>query len=119
LKIAFIYSEKYKKYEKMIKSIISELKSESKNSQNVFEINISKATRKKYDLYIVFSDDESDFDMNISIVKSKPMLITNNLKSDYITHVITKVIDIIYSKNNISTIINRINENLKRQYVKN
>lgn len=119
MKIAFIYSEKYKKYEKLIKSIINDLKNESKNSQSIFEVNVSKATRKKYDLYVVFSDDEEDFDVNVSIVKSKPMLITNNLKNDYITHVITKVTDIVYSKNNVSIIINRINENLKRQYAKN
>lgn len=116
MKIAFIYSEKYKKYEKLIKSIINDLEGGNKSSQNVFEINASKSSRKKYDLYIVFSDDAEDFDVDIRLVKGKPMLITNNLKSEYINHVITEVTDIVYSKNKISTIINRINGNLKRSH---
>lgn len=116
MKIAFIFSEKYKKYENLIKNIINYLESENKSSQNVFEINASKSTRKKYDLYIVFSDDAEDFDVDMTIVKGKPMLVTNNLKSEYINHVITEVTDIVYSKNKISTIINRINGNLKRSH---
>lgn len=114
MKIAFIYSEKYKKYEKFIKSIINDLQNENKNTNNVFEINANISTRKKYDLYIVFSDDAEDFDIDITCVKGKPMLITSNLKSEYINYVITKVTDIVYSKNKISTVINRINGNLKR-----
>lgn len=111
MKVAFIYSEKYKKYEKLVKSIISQLE-ENINSQNIFEINVSKSTRKKYDLYIIFSDDADDFDIDITLVKGKPMLITSNLKSEYINYVITKVTDIVYSKNKINTIINRINGSL-------
>lgn len=116
MKIAFIYSEKYEKYEKFINIIIEELKSEYKNTQNIFDINISKFARRKYDLYIVFSDDAEDFDIDRTIVKGKPMLITSNLKSEYINHVITNVTDIVYSKNKIRTIINRINANLKRSH---
>lgn len=116
MKIAFIYSEKHKKYEKLINSIINDLKDEYTSSQNVFDINASKNTRKKYDLYIIFSDDAEDFDIDITLVKGKPMLITSNLKSEYINYVITKVTDIVYSKNKISTIINRINGNLKRSH---
>lgn len=116
MKIAFIYSEKYKKYEKLINSIISDLENEYKNTQNVFDINVSKNTRRKYDLYIVFSDDAEDFDIDITLVKGKPMLITSNLKSEYINYVITNVTDIVYSKNKINTIINRINGNLKRSH---
>ena len=111
MKVAFIYSERYKKYEKLVKSIISQLE-ENINSQNIFEINVSKSTRKKYDLYIIFSDDAEDFDIDIKLVKGKPMLITSNLKSEYINYVITKVIDIVYSKNKINTIITRINGSL-------
>lgn len=116
MKIAFIYSEKYKKYEKLINSIINDLKNEYKSSQNVFEINEGKGTRRKYDLYMIFSDDAQDFDFDITRVKGKPILITNNLKSEYINYVITKVTDIVYSKNKISTIINRINGNLNRSH---
>lgn len=114
LKIAFIYSEKNKGYEKTIESIINELKNEKSNTQNVFDINIAKNSRKKYDLYVVFSDDKEDFDIDIMGLKGKPMLITNNLTSEYINYVITKVTDIVYSENNIATILNRINGNLKR-----
>lgn len=116
MKVAFIYSEKYQKYEKLINSIINDLKNENTSSQSVFDINASKSTRKKYDSYIVFSDDAEDFDIDITLVKGKPMLITSNLKSEYINHVITKVTDIVYSKNKINTIINRINGNLKRSH---
>lgn len=116
MKIAFIYSEKYKKYEKLINSIINDLKNEYKSTQNVFDVNISKAVRKKYDLYVLFSDDAEDFDVDITLTKGKPMLITNNLKSEYINYVITKVTDIVYSKNKINTIINRIDASLKRLY---
>lgn len=116
MKIAFIYSEKYKKYEKLINSMINDLGNEYKNTQNIFDINANKNTRRKYDLYIVFSDDAEDFDIDIAIVKGKPMLVTSNLKSEYINYVITKVTDIVYSKNKISTIINRINGNLKRSH---
>ena len=116
MKIAFIYSEKYRKYERLINSIINDLEKEYKNTQNIFDINASKSTRKKYDLYIIFSDDAEDFDIDITLIKVKPMLITGNLKSEYINHVITKVTDIVYSKNKISTIINRINGNLDRSH---
>ena len=116
LKIAFIYSEKNKRYEKVIQSIINELKNQKSNTQQVFDINIAKNSRKKYDLYIVFSDDKEDFNIDIMGLKVKPMLITNNLTSEYINYVITKVTDIVYSENNISTIIKRINSNLKRVY---
>lgn len=114
MKIAFIYSEKYKKYEKLINCIISDLEIEYKNIQNIFDINISKFTRRKYDLYIVFSDDAEDFEIDRTIVKGKSMLITSNLKSEYINYVIAKVTDIVYSKNKIRTIINRIIGNLNR-----
>ena len=116
MKIAFIYSEKYKKYKKLINSLINDLGNEYKNTQNIFDINVNKNTRRKYDLYIVFSDDDKDFDVDITLVKGKPMLITSNLKSEYINYVITKVTDIVYSNNKISTIINRINGNLKRSH---
>ena len=116
MKVAFTYSEKYKKYEKLINSIINDLKNEYKNSQNVFAVNASKSSRKKYDLYIVFSDDADDFDIDITLVKGKPMLITSNLKSEYINYVITNVTDLVYSKNKINKIINRINGNLKRSH---
>ena len=116
MKIAFIYSEKYKKYEKLINSIISDLKVEYKCSQNIFDINVGKGTRKKYDLYLVFSDDAEDFDIDMTLLKGEPMLITSNLKSEYIDYVITKVTDIVYSKNKISTIINRINGNLNESH---
>jgi len=116
LKIAFIYSEKYKKYEKLINSIINDLKNEYTSSQNVFDINVNINTRRKYDLYMVFSDDAEDFDVETTLLKGKSMLITSNLKSEYIAHVITKVTDIVYSENKISTIINRINGNLKRSH---
>ena len=118
MKIAFIYSEKYKKYENLMDSIINDLKNEYKNTQNIFDINVGKSTRKKYDIYIVFSDDADDFDIDITLVKGKPMLITSNLKSEYINYVITKVTDIVYSKNNISTVVNRINGILKRSHEK-
>lgn len=116
-KIAFIYTEKYKKYKKLIEDIINNLEKENINSQNVFEINISKATRKKYDLYIIFSDDIEDFDINNSVVKSKPMLITSNLNGEYIEYLLTRVTDIIYSKNDVGTIVKRIKHNLKRSNV--
>lgn len=116
MKIAFIYSEKNKKYEKLINSIISDLQNEYRSSQNVFDINVSKTTRKKYDLYIIFSDDAEDFDVDITLAKGKPMLITSNLKSQYINHVITNVTDIVYSKNKINTVIKRIKGNLNKFY---
>lgn len=116
MKIAFIYSEKNKRYEKIIESIINELKNDKTNTQNVFDINIAKNSRKKYDLYVVFSDEKEEFDIDIMGLKGKPMLITSNLTSEYINYVITKVTDIVYSENNISTIINRINGNLKRSH---
>lgn len=114
MKIAFIYSEKYTKYEKLIDSIMMDIGSYKENSEYIFEVNTSKATRKKYDLYVVFSDDKEDFDNNTSKLKLKPILITSNLNAEYITYTVTKVVDIIYSKNNVSTIINRINESIKR-----
>ena len=116
MKIAFIYSEKYKRYEKLINSIINDLQNEYKSSQNIFDVNIAKAVRRKYDLYVIFSDDAEDFDIDITLVKGKPMLITSNLKSEYINHTITKVADIVYSKNKINTIINRIDASLKRSH---
>lgn len=116
MKVAFTYSEKYRNYEKLLNSVIEELKDEYKSTQNIFDINVSKNARKKYDLYIVFSDDSEDFDIDITLIKGKPMLITSNLKSEYINHVITKVTDIVYSKNKLSTIIKRIDGNLKRSH---
>ena len=110
MKIAFIYSEKNKKYEKLIQSIINELKNQKSNTQNVFDVNIAKNSRKKYDLYVLFTDDVEDFNLCYSKIKSKnkPILITQNLQESYIRSVIGLVKDIIYSKSNTEVIANRL-----------
>ena len=107
MKIAFVYSENHIEYNQFVQKILEIL--ERKTNENI-EYNqiISKVTRKKYDLYIVISNDMEDFEFNLSKIKDKPLLITRNLKSAFIEKVIDSVIDIVYLDGKIDVISNRI-----------
>jgi len=111
LKIGFVCSEKYSRYDKLIKEIVDSVnKRLVKEGQAVETSQIILGTRKKYDLYIFITDDIDDFNFSYSKIKpkSKPILITQNLEDKYIRAVIGFVTDIIYGKNNVEVIANRI-----------
>lgn len=107
MKIAFVYSENNIEYNQFIQKIVEVL--ERKTNENI-EYNqiISKVTRKKYDLYIVISNDIEDFEFNLSKIKDKPLLITRKLRSAFIEKVIGCVKDIVYLDGKIDVISNRI-----------
>ena len=114
MKVGFIYSEKSKGYEELIQKIIDTL---AKEYSSILVENIqNKVTRKKYDLYVLFSDDFSDTEYNLNKYKcnNKVILITSNLNEKYITYCIDKVKDIVYAKNTMETIYKRISDGVKR-----
>ena len=119
MKIGFICSEKYFKYDKLIKEIIDNINNNlQKKGQAVASAQVGLNTRKKYDLYIVVTDDIDDFELICSKIKSKskPILITQNLDEKYIRTVITLVADIIYIKSSIEIISNRLVNIIKKSY---
>ena len=110
MKVGFVYSEKYACYDGLIKDVIENLTNKIDKEKVVLERIINKSTRKKYDLYIFASNDIQDFKAVFEMIKcnDKVVLITENLSEEYITYAINNVIDIIYAKNNVETIIKRI-----------
>ena len=111
MKIGFLCSEKYSKYDGLIENIIECMnKKVSIEKQAIENSKIVLSTRKKYDLYVLFTDDVEDFNLCYSKIKSKnkPILITQNLQESYIRSVIGLVKDIIYSKSNTEVIANRL-----------
>ena len=120
MKIAFICSEKYSRYDDKIKEIVENVNNKLiKNMQQV-EINqITIATRKKYDLYFVVTNDLEDFNLICSKVKPKinPVLITKNLEEKFIRSVIFSVKDILYIDNSLEVITNRIVSIIGKAYV--
>lgn len=113
MKIAFVYSESYSNYNEFTEKIIECLKERLKEEIEHTKI-ISKVTRKKYDLYVVISNDIDDFKFNLSKIKNKPLLITNNLQSKFIEDVLDDVIDIVYLQSKPEIIVNRIIGNMEK-----
>lgn len=112
MKIAFVYSEG-SNYTEFTEKIIEHLRKRVKKEIEHTKI-ISKVTRKKYDLYVVISNDIEDFKFNLAKIKNKPLLITNNLKSKFIENVIHDVLDIVYLQSKPEIIVNRIIGNMEK-----
>ena len=118
MKVAVIYSTKYNEYEDLVQTIINKIDKETGLNYNrkieTEYITHEFQIRKKYDMYILLSDDIEDFELNFSKIKYKTniILITKNLSESYISKVIVHVRDIIYAKNNIDTIMKRINKSI-------
>lgn len=111
MKVAFVCSEKYSKYDDKIRKIIESVNNRLIKNMQQAEINqIAIGTRKKYDLYFIVTNDIEDFNLICSKVKSKrnPVLITKNLEEKFIRSVIFSVKDILYIDNSLEVITNRI-----------
>lgn len=118
MKIAFVYSESYSNYDKFVEEIVEGLKKRLNEEIEYTKI-ISKITRKKYDLYVVISNDIDDFKFNLSKIKNSPLLITSNLQSKFIQDVLDDVLDIVYLQSKPAVIVNRIIGNMEKVNDKN
>lgn len=119
MKIGLVCSEKYSGYDNLIKDVLDNInKRLIKTEQAIETSQVILGTRKKYDLYIFITDDIEDFNFSYSKIKpkSKPILITQNLGENYIKSVISYVTDIVYSKNNIEIIADRIISVIEKNY---
>ncbi len=120
MKIAFINSEKYSKYNDKIKEIVENVNNRLVKNMQQAEVNqVAIGTRKKYDLYFVITDDIEDFNLVCLKIKPKinPVLITKNLEEKFIRSVIFSVKDILYIDNSIEVITNRIASIIGKTYV--
>lgn len=110
MKIAFVYSKDYGEF---VLKVVECLKKRLNQEVECTEIT-SKATRKKYDLYVAVSNDFDDFKINLAKCKSRPLLITDNLDSNYIENVLSYVLDIVYLQSKPDIIVNRIIGNMEK-----
>lgn len=120
MKVAFVCSEKYIEYNNLTKEIVENVNNTlAKNKQDVQSYQVSIGTRKKYDMYFVITDDLVDFNLVCSKIKpgSNPVLITKNLEEKFIRSVIFSVKDILYIKNSINIITNRIVNIIGKEHV--
>ena len=116
MKVGFVYSEKYSCYDELLREIIEDIKEKVKDEEVEARNIVCKSNRKKYDLYVILSDDIENLKNSICKFKckSKAVLITENLSEEYIRYALNDVIDIVYAKNNIENITNRIIDNMRR-----
>ena len=119
MKVAFVSSGKYIEYDSLIKEIVENVNNKLVKNKQEVEINhVLMTTRKKFELYFVITDDVEDFNTICSKIKPKvnPVLITKNLEEKYIRSVIFSVKDILYIKNNIDIITNRVVSIIGKMY---